>query len=388
MAIGRIAIVGAGIGGMTAAAALHRLGLRADVYEQASQLGEVGAGLQLAPNATKVLGNLGLGDAIAEVAFEPTDIVSLNWDDGALRFREPLKAVTAERYGSPYMMAHRADLHALLSGVTPAEHIHLGRRCIDIETNGSGAVLTFADGERVEADVVIAADGIHSAVRERLFGKAPARFTEQICWRATVPIEKVPTRLGPDGGVRLNGTEYFRWLGPTGHVICYPIRGGSVLNIFAGRVSSEWLDESWSAPSSREELTAAYAGWDPAMLEMFAHVEGCFKWGIYDRDPLPSWRSGRVMLMGDAAYPMMPTLAQGAAISMEDGYAAALALSRFADDPDRAIAAFDAERRPRAAKVQLQARTQFANNRKVPAPPPIDCDWIYSYDVARYDPAA
>jgi salicylate hydroxylase len=384
----RIAIVGAGIGGMTAAAALHQRGFTVDVYEQARALGEVGAGLQLAPNAVKVLRGLGLADAIARVGFEPSDIVSLNWDDGDLRYREPLKAVAPERYGAPYLMAHRADLHGLLAGLVPAERIHLGKRCAEVETDGTGARLGFTDGSRVEADVVIAGDGIHSVLREKLFGKTEARFTNQICWRATVPIDQVPRQLGPDGKVALDGTEYFRWLGPTGHVICYPIRAGRVLNIFAGKVSEDWFDESWSVPSSREELSAAYVGWDPTMLRMFEKVEGCFKWGIYDREPLPAWRAGRVVLMGDAAHPMMPTLAQGAAISMEDGYAAALALARFADDPDRGLDAYDAERRPRASQVQRQARDQFANNRKTPAPPPISCDWIWGYDPAAFEPAA
>ena len=176
------------------------------------------------------------------------------------------------------------------------------------------------------------------------------------------------------------------WIGPAGHVICYPISGGKLYNIFAGHNSDVWVDESWTVTSSREEMLAAFVGWNPALVAMLNNIERCFKWGIYDRDPLPGWTIGRVALLGDAAHPMMPTLAQGAAISIEDGYAIARNLAAHADDLVEALASYNRERVPRATRVQLQARAQFENNKKHPAPPPLDRSWIFTYDATR-DPA-
>jgi len=164
-------------------------------------------------------------------------------------------------------------------------------------------------------------------------------------------------------------------------VICYPIRGGALYNIFAGHVTDEWVDESWAVPSSVDELLAGYRGWNPALLKMLAQVSDCYKWGIRDRDPLPRWTAGAVTLLGDAAHPMMPTLAQGAAISLEDGFALARQLAQHRDNPARGLASYEAERRPRASRVVLQAREQFQNNRKNPAPPPLPRDWIFAHDA-------
>jgi 2-polyprenyl-6-methoxyphenol hydroxylase-like FAD-dependent oxidoreductase len=367
----RIAVIGAGIGGLAAACALRQRGFEVEVYERAAELGEVGAGLQLGPNAIKVLRAL---------ACEPTNIVSVAGDDAHLRFREPLKAIAAAQFGAPYLSAHRADLHGLLQAPVPESSIHLDAQCTGVSSVGATAVAMLADGREVEADIVVGADGINSAVRESLFGEQAARWTQQMAWRCMVPIDCVPTKIGPGKSVAIGRDEYVGWIGPDGHVICYPIRGGKLYNIFAGHVSEQWVEESWSVPSSVDELLAGYRGWNEALLDMLAQVEHCFKWGIFDRDPLPCWTRGRATLLGDAAHPMMPTLAQGAAITLEDAYALARNLARH-DDPVEALAAYEAERRPRASKVQLQAREQFQNNRKVPAPPPLSRDWIFAHDA-------
>jgi salicylate hydroxylase len=169
-------------------------------------------------------------------------------------------------------------------------------------------------------------------------------------------------------------------------VICYPIRSGELYNIFAGHVSEEWVEESWVVPSSVAELLAAYRGWNEALLAMLGKVEQCFKWGIRDRDPLPYWTRGRITLLGDAAHPMMPTLAQGAAMALEDAYAVARNLARHGDDAEQGLAAYESERLPRARAVQLQARQQFHNNRKNPAPPPLSRDWIFAHDATADAP--
>jgi salicylate hydroxylase len=379
----RVVVIGAGIGGLATAAALRQRGIEVEVHERAAQLGEVGAGIQLGPNAVKVLRALGVEAALRPLACEPTNIVSLAWDDAHLRFRDPLKAVAAAKFGAPYLSVHRADLHRALCELIPAGAIRLDAQCVSVSPRDG--VATFADGSEIEADVIVGADGINSAVRECLFGRQPARYTQQMAWRCIVPIACVPTQVGPGRSVAIGRDEYVGWIGSDGHVICYPIRDGELYNIFAGHVSEDWVDESWVVPSSVEELLAGYRGWNEALLDMLGKVEQCFKWGIRDRDPLPRWSQGAVTLMGDAAHPMMPTLAQGAAIALEDAYALARHLAR--DDPERALAAYEAERLPRARAVQLQARQQFHNNRMNPAPPPLSRDWIFAHD-ATAEPAA
>jgi salicylate hydroxylase len=378
----RVAVIGAGIGGLAAACALRQHGCEVALHERAEELGEVGAGLQLGPNAVKVLRALGVEERLRPLACSPPNMISLAWDTAAERFREPFSAAIEAQFGAPYFTVHRADLHRLLLERLPDRCIHAGMTCTGVASTSHGAAAHFADGTEAEADVVVGADGIRSVVRRTLFGEQPARFTQQTAWRCIVPIECVPTQVGPGRMVRVGRDDYVGWLGPTGHVICYPIRGGEFYNIFAGRVSEDWAEESWTIPSTLEALLGAYRGWNEALLGMLGKVERCFRWGIYDRDPLPQWTRGAVTLLGDAAHPMMPTLAQGAAITLEDAFALARNLSQH-DDPRAALAAYEAERRPRASKVQLQARRQFQNNRKVPAPPPLSRDWIFEHDATR-----
>ncbi len=377
----RVVVIGAGIGGIAAAAALRKLGVEVAVYERAPDLGEVGAGVQIGPNGVKVLRALGLDASLEGLAFEPTEIVSVDWQTATQRFRQPLKAIATKQFGAPYITAHRADLHRLLRAQVPDNVVTLNARCTGVSSSDRQAVATFADGSQVEADVIVGADGIRSVVRECLFGAAPARFTQQIGWRAILPIELVPTRVGPDKSVRIGRTEYVGWIGPTGHVICYPIRGGNLYNMFVGRVSTEWAEESWTAPSTKEEMLTAFAEWNEALLGMLGNVEHVFKWGIYDRDPLTHWTRGRVTLLGDAAHPMMPTLAQGASITLEDAYTFARNIAHNGTDPAAALKAYESERIDRARRVQLQARDQFNNNRKQPAPPPLSRDWIFEHDA-------
>jgi salicylate hydroxylase len=378
----RVAIIGGGIGGMTAAAALHQRGLEVAIYERAGRLSEVGFGLQLGPNAVKVARALGFFDALARTCAEPASFASLTWDQSALRYRIPFQGVMSAKFGSPYLMAYRPDLHELLIGLVPASAIHLDMQCVGCANIANGATATFANGRQIEADVIIGADGIHSAVRKALFGETPARFTNLTSWRAMVPIDRRPSEVGPGRSVKLDRTDYVGWIGPSGHLITYPVRGGAYLNIFAGRVSDTWADEAWAVPSSPQEMAAGYTGWDTAVMEMFGAVETCYKWGIHDRDPLSTWIDGRIALLGDAAHPMMPTLAQGAAQSMEDACALARILAEHGGEPSFALEAYNRERQPRVRRVQLTARDQFNNNLKPNPPRSINIDWIYEHDAS------
>jgi len=383
----RVVIIGAGIGGLAAACALRLRGIEVAVFERAEKLEEVGAGLQIGPNSVKVLRALGLEQELHRNACEPTNMVSLKWDDASLRFREPMQGFYEPKFGAPYMTAHRADLHNMLRGAAGDVTLRLGAHCVGAETVNGLAVARFSDGTEAEADVVVAADGIRSIIRAQNFGADAPRFTGMMAWRCMVPMDCMPTRVGPGGSVTLVRGEYVGWIGPNGHVITYPIgRGGDALNIFGGHYTEEWIEESWSVPSSRDELIAAKAGWNHALLGMFRHVEHVFKWGIYDREPLPQWTRGRVTLLGDAAHPTMPTLAQGANMAIEDGFVLARALADH-DDVETALAAYVAARQPRTARVTLQSRQQFANNRKVPPPPFLDRSWIFSFDATREESA-
>jgi 2-polyprenyl-6-methoxyphenol hydroxylase-like FAD-dependent oxidoreductase len=379
----RIVIIGGGIGGLAAAVALRQRGFEVRVYERASAIAEVGAGLQVGPNAVKVLYALGLKEELHRSAFEPTNMVSIKWDDASLRHRVPLKAIATKEYGAPYMTAHRAHIQAMLHEALPDGVTTLNAACIGAETRGNVAVARFADGREAEGDVVIGADGIRSAIRAQHFGADRPRFTEMMCWRCMVPVEHVPTKFGPNGSVELARGEYFGWLGPNGHVICYPIGKGDMINLFCGHVTDQWVEESWSVPSTQGELIDAYAGWNEALLSIFRHVEHVFKWGIHDRDPVPEWTRGQVTLLGDAAHPTMPTLAQGGNMAIEDGYVLARNLARHGDDVEAGLNAYVAERQPRTARVTLQSRQQFANNRKVPPPPFLDRTWIFTFDATR-----
>ena len=380
----RIIIVGAGIGGLAAAVALRQRGFEVEIFERSNRLEEAGAGLQIGPNGVKVLRALGLEDELMRNAFEPFSIMSITWDEGRLRFRQPLKAIAREKYGAPYMSAHRVDLHTMLRRATGDTPLHLGANCVGADTVGKTAVARFADGATAEADIVVGADGIRSAIRAQRFGADRPRFTEMMAWRCIVPMECVPTRVGPGGEVAIPHGEYFGWIGPNGHVICYPIGAkGDKLNIFGGHVTEQWVEESWSMPSSREELIAAKSGWNDALLEMFRHVEQVYKWGIYDRDPIPQWSDGRVTLLGDAAHPTMPTLAQGANMAIEDGYVLARRLSGGVGDIEGVLKAYVAERKPRTDWVTLKSREQFNNNRQAAPPPFVDRSWLFVNDVVR-----
>ncbi|MGH6767924.1 MAG: FAD-dependent monooxygenase [Xanthobacteraceae bacterium] len=386
-----IAVVGAGLGGLTAAIALRQRGFDVTVYEQADRLGEIGAGIQLSPNAMRVLIGLGLDRAFEAIAFEPNRHVVRNWKTGSIVSATQMKGAFRSQYGAGYFGAHRADLHGVLQQAVPAERVKLNAHCTGVRQTAGHAVLTFADGSEAEADVVIGADGIRSSVRTGLFGVDAPRFTGHIVWRGLVPASALPKELiEPD---------MTAWFGPKGTVVTYYVRRGELVNWIA-HYETDWREESWSIETDWREAADAYDGWHPALGELFSHTERCYKWALYDRDPLPQWTKGRVTLLGDAAHPMLPYLAQGAAQAIEDGYVLADRLSQHRNDPQAALHAYEQARLPRTARVQLHARERGKINNATSAFARIKRDigyrlkrlikpnehtykieWIYGHDV-------
>ncbi len=388
----RIAVVGGGIGGLAAAAALIERGFDVTIFEQAKTLGEIGAGVQMTPNAAKVLRALGLQSGLDRWATRPQAIYGLNWKTGREAFRTPLLGYCHRVYGADYYQIHRADLHSMLRGLIPEERIRLGHRCEEIEQDDRGARLRFENGTTAAADLVVAADGIKSVVRSSLFDDEPPRYTGNMCWRAIVPV-------GPaERDLILPASSM--WFGPCGHVVTYYVRGGDAVNIVAIHETDGWEAESWTVPSTREELCATYAEWHPRLRALLDRTDQIYKWGLFDRDPMTHWTQGRVTLLGDAAHPMLPFLSQGAAMAIEDGYVLARALSEVEGDLATRLAAYEADRRPRTARVQLGARDRarsyhepsrigqawrdFLHRLRAlrdPHASGLRADWIYAYDA-------
>ncbi|MDB5941974.1 MAG: salicylate 1-monooxygenase [Ramlibacter sp.] len=347
-------VVGAGLGGLTAAAALLQRGIDVTVLEQAAQLGEIGAGVQLAPNALKVLRALGLESGAAQLGFEPNAHVVRNWKSAEILAYTPYKGVLREVFGAAYYGYHRADLHELLRTAVPKAVIRLNSRCAAVRQEGDCAVVELTDGSTLKADVVVGADGIHSAVRQSLFGNAPPRFTGNACWRGMTPTSALePGLLPPDMTV---------WFGPGASVVHYYIRGGSVINWMAAFESDQWAEESWTAEGTRDEAVARFADWHPSVRSLVTKSDRYLKWGLFDRDPLPQWSKGRITLMGDACHPMLPYLAQGACMALEDGYAVADALAKGGSDVAASLQRYEQARRERTARVQLLARQRSIEN--------------------------
>ena len=355
MAAPRIAVIGGGLGGAAAALALHRCGFEVAVYEKSAELGEIGAGLNLSPNALKAFRYLGIEDAALKTGCQAEEQVIRSFRSGRVIARPKRSGDVAARYGAPFLTMHRADLLSLLVAPLPDRVFHLGAECTGAETRAGGAVAHFADGTSIEADIVIGADGIHSAVRDSVFGHIEPRFTGCICWRGLVPGEALP-----DPGF---ARQMVAWWGPHGHVVHYPVRrAGGLVNFVAHYDSDGWTGESWTHECDRSELLETYARWNPALLGLIEASDKYYKWALYDRDPLDRWTRGRVTLLGDSAHPMLPYLGQGACMAVEDGCILARAVSWASGDPDAALAEYQRVRMPRTTRAQLGSRFRARQN--------------------------
>ncbi len=356
----RVAIIGGGIGGLTAANALLRAGLEVSVYEAAGELREIGAGVALHANAMRVLKFIGVEQATRQVAGKTDYAVTRDGLSGRVISRTS-RARQVELQGIEPATVHRADLLDVLAAAlrsnSPGEVTSLGKRCTGVESGESGAVARFADGTAAEADVIIGADGIHSAVRTALFGPDAPRFTGKICYRSVIPADRVRASALADVTAD-NG----QWLGPHGTIVLYPLRGEKLINVVCHYDDDSYRHESWVTECPREEVLQRYAGWHESLLRLFEAGDTWYKWALYDRDPIPRWTKGRVSLLGDAAHPMLPYLGQGACQALEDGAVLANALAASPGDPVAALAVYERIRRPRASQVVVTARARGVSN--------------------------
>ena len=338
-----VGVIGAGIGGLSAALSLLAAGFDVHVYEQASTLGEVGAGVQVSPNAARVLHNLGLGEALAATGVRPAELWQRRWDDGRTLLRTPLGEPLEARFGFPHYQMHRADLLGTLAAAIPAERIHLGHRLVAVDEDGDRVRPRFAGGARPELDVLVGADGIHSTVRGLLSGPEQPNFTGCVAYRGLIPAERL-AHLSIEVTAQI-------WMGPGGHFVHYYVSSGRLLNFVAVVERDAWGRESWTDRGDVEEARAAFDGWHPQVRGILAAVDETFVWALFDRPPLDRWSRGRVTLLGDACHPMLPFMAQGAAQAIEDGATLAACLAE-GGDPAEALRRYERLRLPRASRVQ------------------------------------
>ncbi|GAA5232620.1 hypothetical protein FOZ76_00970 [Verticiella sediminum] len=344
----RIAVVGAGIGGLCAAALLVRRGFQVEVFEQATALGEIGAGLQISPNGVKVLRTVGLGEALELAGVRPRRLTMRDWKTGLVVSSTGIDGDFERAYGAPYYHVHRADLLAMLGQAAVGATLRTGCAVLSVEDDGEGALVRTASGAE-RFDAVIGADGIHSVVRRALHADQAPRFTGNVAFRALVPADDALRRR-----VERDATI---WMGPGGHVVHYFVRSARLLNIVAVYETDRWTDESWTQPAQVAELVDCFRGWNRSLLDVLGRAGQCNRWALYDRDPLSAWGRGRITLLGDAAHPMLPFLAQGAVMAIEDACVLADALATQADTA-QALRRYESARVGRTSRLQLAARAQ------------------------------
>jgi salicylate hydroxylase len=344
-----IVVVGAGIGGLTAAVTLRQAGFDVHVYEQAPELTEVGGGINMGPNAARLLYRLGLGAALDREAVRPTSTLQRRWQDGRTLQRALLNPRCEELYGAPHLTVHRADLLAIIAAGFPADRVHLGHRLVGVTDRGDRVEASFENGARVTADLLVGADGIHSTVRAALLGEEAPRFAGCVAYRGLVPVERIA-----DLGLEIGWQS---WLGPGRHFIHYFVSRGRLLNFVGWTEHDTWSREDWTDRATIVRALAAFEGWHPQVGRIIAAAETCFVWALFDREPLPRWSVGRVTLLGDACHPMYPFMAQGAAQAIEDGATlAACLVAGGAEDPVGALRRYESLRRPRVSRLQELSR--------------------------------
>jgi salicylate hydroxylase len=392
-----VLIVGAGIGGLTCALALLRRGIDVEVYEQATELREIGAGVQISANGTRVLNSLGLAHALDACSVRPDAKEIRHWRSGRTWKLFDLGVVSEQRYGAPYLFIHRGDLHRLLADAVQAhkpEAIHVGARSVGLDQSADSVRLHLEDGRSPQGRLLIGADGVHSAVRASVFGAARPEFTGLMAWRGVIPRERLPA-----GRMPLAGTN---WIGPGRHVVHYPLRRGELLNFVGVVERDDWQIESWTAQGTREECLADFAGWHGDVCRLIEAIDVPYKWALMTRAAMARWSEGRVTLLGDACHATLPTLAQGAVMAIEDGILLARCLAKYGADHETAFARYEAARLLRTTRVvdgSAENARRFHNPRLADeggaedwiaaewSEPKIEqrYDWLFTYDALGVD---
>ena len=365
-----IGIVGAGIGGLAAAIALRRAGHDVIVFEQARQFARVGADINLTPNAVRALDGLGVGEAARVTAARPSHRISRSYDSGEETSRLEMADTAEQKYGAPQLTIHRADLLAALADIFPAERVQLGKRATKIAQDADGVQIDFEDGSSQRLGALLGADGIHSVVRTAMFGAESPRFTGIVAYRAVVPAERL-------AGVPNLGA-FTKWWGPNpqSQIVTFPLNRGKDIFIFATTPQDTWHLESWTAPGSVDELREQYVDYHPEARALLDACDSVLKTALYERDPMPAWAEGRMALLGDAAHPMLPFMAQGAGMAIEDAVVLARHLEGVAvQDIPAALRRYEHARLERASQVQLGSR---GNNWLREGG---NADWVYGYDA-------
>lgn len=383
-----IAIVGGGIGGLATSAFLRREGIPASVYEQAPAMKAVGAGLVVAPNAVRQLRRLGVMEGFSRQAVRlDTGWEFRRWQDGTVLSAEDLASACERLYGEHTYTTHRADLLDVLRSAVPGNAVRLSKRCVDLTVRESGRpVLRFADGGIAEPDVVIGADGIHSVVRSTIAEASPATYSGICAFRALVPSERAPVFA------RRNAQTL--WIGPDHHLVHYPVSAGRLVNLVAFAPAGDDAVESWTATATVEEFLAEFEGWNPRLTELIRAAGTPGRWALLDRAPLRRWSKGPVTLLGDAAHPMFPFFAQGAAQAIEDAAVLARCLAGDLGNPPRALIRYERLRIPRTRRLQEVSHARSLTNHLPDGPeqrardksfaeadPLVANGWIYSYDL-------
>lgn len=387
-------IAGAGIGGLTAALALLQRGYDVDVYEQAATLGEFGAGVQIAANGSRVLRALGLEGAMERVVCVAAAKEVRIWNTGQTFKLFDLGEDSVRRFGAPYWFVHRGDLHTVLRDAVlalKADAIHTSSRCIGYENTTGGVRLRLEDGRTIRGDCLVGADGVHSRLRQQMHGEGRSEFMGIIAWRGLAKRADLSPELQ-----RMVGTN---WVGPGGHVITYPLRGGELMNFVGFGERVDWKVESWTTPGSKEECGADFRKWHPLVHELIQKVDQTYKWALVGRAPLEKWVDGRVALMGDACHPTLPFLAQGAIMAIEDGFVLARCLDAAAS-LEEGLLRFQNARVERTTKIVMgstAAGKRFHNpvladpagavayveQEWTPEKTRTRYDWLFEYDATK-----
>jgi salicylate hydroxylase/6-hydroxynicotinate 3-monooxygenase len=364
-----IAIVGAGLGGLTAAATLRQAGFDVQVYEQAARFTRLGAGIQMMPNSMKVLRRIGVEARVRSTSFEPYSHLNRQWDTGEVMRELPMPE---SLFDAPYLCMHRGDLHEALAAALPGEIVHRGKTLVGLDERLGRVTLSFGDGTRAEADAVVGADGVHSIVREIIVGPDAPIHKGRIAYRAVFPSALM-------GGHDV-GRSRTKWWGSDRHIVIYYTRRDRSEVYFVTSVPepAEWVTrESWSATGDVGELRRAYDGFHPDVRAVLDACPACHKWAILEREPLSRWSDRRVVLLGDACHPMTPYMAQGAATAMEDAAVLARCLADVSgEDVAGAFERYETHRKPRTSRIQAisSANTWMKGGTD-------DTSWLYGYDA-------